>query len=233
MADDRSISDVYTSLGVEPLSNLPGTLDEINAIRKIVDNSETISGKEVTEARIKSMSDSGALSQYKVLHFATHGLTVPAFPELSAIVLSQFKGGQGSEDGYLRMGEIAKLKLNADFVNLSACETGLGKIYGGEGIVGLTQSFLLAGARGISASLWNVSDRSTAMFMVGVYQLVEKKEMSYSQAINEMKRIFIRGQTSIDSEPSGGIEVIEADEKRPEKLSHPYYWGPFVYYGLN
>ena len=233
MADDRSIRDVYASLGVESLSNLPGTLDEINAIRKIVKNSEAISGKEVTEARIKSMSDSGELSQYKVLHFATHGMTVPAFPELSAIVLSQFKEGQGSEDGYLRMGEIAKLKLNADFVNLSACETGLGKIYGGEGIVGLTQSFLLAGAKGISASLWNVSDRSTSIFMVGVYQLVEKKRMSYSQAINEMKRIFIRGQTSIDSEPNRGIKVIEADETRSEKLSHPYYWGPFVYYGLN
>jgi len=191
MANERSMGDAYASLGIDELSNLPGTLDEINAIRKIVNNSETISGKEVTEARIKSMSDSGELSQYKVLHFATHGMTVPAFPELSAIVLSQFKEGQGSEDGYLRMGEIAKLKLNADFVNLSACETGLGKIYGGEGIVGLTQSFLLAGAKGISASLWNVSDRSTAMFMVGVYQLVEQKGMSYSRAINEMKRIFI------------------------------------------
>ena len=168
------MGNAYASLGLESLSNLPGTLDEINAIRKIVNNSETISGKEVTEARIKSMSDSGELSQYKVLHFATHGMTVPAFPELSAIVLSQFKEGQGSEDGYLRMGEIAKLKRNADFVNLSACETGLGKIYGGEGIVGLTQSFLLAGAKGISTSLWNVSDRSTAVFMVGVYQLVEQ-----------------------------------------------------------
>jgi CHAT domain-containing protein len=233
MANERSIGDAYASLGVESLSNLPGTLDEINAIRKIVTNSEIISGKEVTEARVKSMSDSGELSQYKVLHFATHGMTVPAFPELSAIVLSQFKEGQGSEDGYLRMGEIAKLKLNADFVNLSACETGLGKIYGGEGIVGLTQSFLLAGAKGISASLWNVSDRSTAMFMVGVYQLVEQKGMSYSRAINEMKRIFIKGQASMDIESSRGIQVIEADETRPEKLSHPYYWGPFVYYGLN
>ena len=78
-----------------------------------------------------------------------------------------------------------------------------------------------------------MSDRSTSMFMVGVYQLVEQKGMSYSRAINEMKRIFIRGQTSIDSEPNRGIEVIEADETRPKKLSHPYYWGPFVYYGLN
>ena len=67
----------------------------------------------------------------------------------------------------------------------------------------------------------------------GVYQLVEQKGMSYSRAINEMKRIFIRGQTSIDSEPNRGIEVIEADETRPKKLSHPYYWGQFVYYGLN
>ena len=233
MANERSIGNAYASLGVESLSNLPGTLDEINAIQKIVNNSETISGKEVTEARVKSMSDSGELSQYKVLHFATHGMTVPAFPELSAIVLSQFKEGQSSEDGYLRMGEIAKLKLNADFVNLSACETGLGKIYGGEGIVGLTQSFLLAGAKGISASLWNVSDRSTAMFMVGVYQLVEQKGMSYSRAINEMKRIFIKGQVSMDIESSRGIQVIEAGETRPEKLNHPYYWGPFVYYGLN
>tara|TARA_B110000495_G_scaffold17994_1_gene12725 strand:+ start:365 stop:2755 length:2391 start_codon:yes stop_codon:yes gene_type:complete len=233
MANDRSISDAYASLGIEGLSNLPGTLDEINAIRNIVNNSETISGKELTEARIKSMSDSGALSQYKVLHFATHGITVPAFPELSAIVLSQFKEGQGREDGYLRMGEIAKLKLNADFVNLSACETGLGKIYGGEGIVGLTQSFLLAGAKGISASLWNVSDRSTSIFMVGLYQLVEHKGMSYSKAINEMKRIFIKGQASMVIERSRGIQVNGVGETIPEKLNHPYYWGAFVHYGLN
>ena len=234
MANERSTGDAYASLGIEGLSNLPGTLDEINAIRKIVNNSEIISGKEVTEARIKSMSDSGELSQYKVLHFATHGMTVPAFPELSAIVLSQFKEGQGSEDGYLRMGEIAKLKLNADFVNLSACETGLGKIYGGEGIVGLTQSFLLAGAKGISASLWNVSDRSTAMFMVGVYQLVEQKGMSYSRAINEMKRAFIKAQVSMDTfESSRDIQVTKAGEARSGKLSHPYYWAPFVYYGRN
>ena len=93
--------------------------------------------------------------------------------------------------------------------------------------------FLLAGAKGISASLWNVSDRSTAMFMVGVYQLAEQKGMNYSRAINEMKRIFIKGQASMDIERSRGIQVIEAGKTRPEKLSHPYYWGPFVYYGLN
>ena len=234
MASKRSTGEAYASLGIGQLTNLPGTLEEVNAIAKIVENSDIISGKDVTESKIKSMSDSGELSQYKVLHFATHGMTVPEFPELSSIVLSQFKGGQGKEDGYLRMGEIAKLKLNADFVNLSACETGLGKLYEGEGVVGLTQSFLIAGARGLSASLWNVSDTSTAMFMVGVYQLVEQKGMSYSQAINEMKLAFIRGQVSVDTfEPNRGITVSSVDKAKSGKLSHPFYWAPFVYYGRN
>jgi CHAT domain-containing protein len=132
------------------------------------------------------------------------------------------------------MGEIAKLKLNADFVNLSACETGLGKLYGGEGVVGLTQSFLIAGARGLSVSLWNVSDTSTAMFMVGVYQLVKQKGMSYSEAINEMKLNFIKGQVSLDTfDPSRGITVTSKGESKSSKLSHPFYWAPFVYYGRN
>jgi tetratricopeptide (TPR) repeat protein/CHAT domain-containing protein len=234
MMNERSMEDAYASLGISQISNLPGTLEEIKAISRIIKDSDVLSGKEVTEGNIKSMSDSGELAQYRVLHFATHGVTVPAFPELSAIVLSQFKEGQNNEDGYLRMGEIAKLKLNADFVNLSACETGLGKIYGGEGVVGLTQSFLIAGAKGLSVSLWKVSDKSTAMFMVGMYQLVEQKGMSYAQAINEMKRAFIKSQVSMDTfESSRDIQVTKTGEAKSGKLNHPYYWAPFVYYGLN
>ena len=234
MENKRSLGEAYASLGIDQLTNLPGTLEEINAIGQIVKNSDIVSGGDVTESKIKSMSDSEELSKYKVLHFATHGMTVPEFPELSSIVLSQLKDGQGDEDGFLRMGEIEKLKLNADFVNLSACETGLGKLYGGEGIVGLTQSFLIAGARGLSVSLWNVSDTSTAMFMVGVYQLVKQKGMSYSEAINEMKLNFIKGQVSLDTfDPSRGITVTSKGESKSSKLSHPFYWAPFVYYGRN
>jgi CHAT domain-containing protein len=101
------------------------------------------------------------------------------------------------------------LNIEADFVNLSACETGLGKIYGGEGVVGLTQAFLIAGANGLSVSLWQVSDESTMRFMTGLYKTVRERGMDFHRAMTEMKRLFIK-----DTEHS-----------------HPFYWAPFVYYG--
>ena len=110
------------------------------------------------------------------------------------------------------MGEIAKLKIRADFVNLSACETGLGKIYNGEGVVGLTQSFFIAGANGLSVSLWQVADESTALFMSEMYKLVKEKGIGYSDSMTEIKRRFIRGDYG-------------------DKYKPPFYWAPFVYYG--
>ncbi len=207
----RSAGFAYDQLGYGSWSNLPGTEKEVNEIGKIVGNSKIIKGTEVTEELIKELSTKGELKNYKILHFATHGITVPEIPELSAIVLSQFEE-EREEDGYLTMKEIVDLDIEAKFVNLSACETGLGKIYSGEGVVGLTQSFLIAGANGLSVSLWQVADESTALFMTEMYRLVEKEEMDYSVAMNEIKRSFIKG-------------------KYGEKYKHPFYWAPFVYYG--
>ncbi len=209
---NRSVRNAYGALGIGTWSNLPGTLSEVNNIKGVVKKSDIFTGKNVTERDVKELSRNRTLSNYKVLHFATHGLVVPEIPELSAIVLSQFKGGQGDEDGYLRMGEIAELNIKADFVNLSACETGLGKIYGGEGVVGLTQSFLLAGANSVSVSLWSVADKSTSQFMVSMYDMVQNKNLNYADAMTEVKRRFINGDFG-------------------EKFSAPYYWAPFVYYG--
>lgn len=202
----------YASLGMGKWDNLPGTLDEVKAISKVVNGAKAITGRDVSEGNVKQMSSSGKLATYKVLHFATHGIVVPELPELSAIVLSQLKNQPDGEDGYLRMGKIEELNLKADVVNLSACETGLGKIYGGEGVVGLTQSFLLAGANGLSASLWSVNDISTSKFMVALYDMVEKRSISYGDAITEIKREFIQGKF-------GAV------------YRSPYYWAPFVYYG--
>jgi CHAT domain-containing protein len=108
--------------------------------------------------------------------------------------------------------EIAELKLRADFVCLSACDTGIGKVYGGEGIVGFAQSFLVAGANGLCVSLWKVDDESTRVFMVQMYRAVSEQGMGYAGAISEIKRKFIRGECG-------------------KQYRSPYYWAPFVYYG--
>lgn len=210
--EKRSVRSVYNRLGKSSWTDLPGTLTEVNEISAIIKDGDTLVGAEVSENKIKEYSDSGQLADYKILHFATHGLVVPEIPELSAIVLSQFEEEKEGEDGYLRMGEIAELDIAADFVNLSACETGLGRIYGGEGIVGLTQSFLIAGANGLSVSLWRVADKSTSKFMTELYKKVQNTDMGYGQALTEVKRGFINGDYG-------------------EKYQAPYYWSPFVYYG--
>ena len=203
-------SSFYQDLGYSSWNNLPGTLAEVNEIATEIDKSTLLTGKQASESEIKSLSKSGELANYKILHFATHGIIVPEIPELSAIVLSQETGS--TEDGYLRMDEIVNLNIRADFVNLSACETGLGKIYGGEGVVGLTQAFLLAGARGLSVSLWQVDDISTKKFMIAMYEKVNNENISYYKAIHEVKQKFINGDFG-------------------EKYKAPYYWSPFVYYG--
>lgn len=213
IAERNSTRSAYDTLGLTGWSNLPGTLEEVQQLSSIIKEGDILTGVEVTENTVKEYSARGQLANFKVLHFATHGLVVPQMPELSALVLSQFPEEDQGEDGYLRMGEIAELHLAADFVNLSACETGLGTIYGGEGVVGLTQSFLIAGANGLSVSLWQVSDKSTSGFMTELYKKVQDSGMDYSSALTEVKRAFINGS-------HGSL------------WQNPYYWSPFVYYGL-
>ncbi|MBS2021617.1 MAG: CHAT domain-containing protein, partial [Deltaproteobacteria bacterium] len=214
LATRGSMRDAYSALGVS-WGNLPGTLKEVNALPAIVPGAEIVTGDKVSEETVNKLSQSGALANYKVLHFATHGLVVPQLPELSALVLSQTGAAagaaSGADDGYLHMGEIAALQLKADFVNLSACETGLGKIYGGEGVVGLTQAFLIAGANGLSVSLWQVADESTSKFMQEVYRL-HQSGTPFPSAIAEVKRRFVAG-------------------KYGNAWRDPHYWAPFVYYG--
>jgi CHAT domain-containing protein len=85
-------------------------------------------------------------------------------------------------------------------------------MYGGEGVVGLTQSFLRAGANAVSVSLWQVADESTSQFMVSMYDRVQDKDISYADAMTEVKRRFISGDFG-------------------EEYKAPFYWAPFVYYG--
>jgi CHAT domain-containing protein/tetratricopeptide (TPR) repeat protein len=207
---DASAREVYSALGLDSWPDLPGSRAEVEAIGRIVPESTVLVGEDVSEKKLKDLSRQGALRSYRILHFATHALLVPDAPELSALVLSEAGDGEGEEDGFLNAKEIAELSIAADFVNLSACETGLGRIYGGEGVVGLPQAFLEAGANGLSVSLWQVADASTKEFMVGLYRLVRERGLSHARAMTEIKREFIRS----------------------EAYSDPFFWAPFIYYGM-
>ena len=111
----------------------------------------------------------------------------------------------------LTVEEVYELNIKADLVNLSACETGLGKVYAGEGVVGLTAAFMAAGANGVCVSLWPVGDQSTSIFMGSFYKKIADGE-SYYHALSNVKREFIAGEYG-------------------EEYKKPYYWAPFVYYG--
>lgn len=153
---------------------------------------------------------SAQLSQYRVVHFATHGIVNEKKPELSGVVLSLYdEQGRFHQDGFLRLKDIYDLRLPVDLVVLSACRTGLGQEVRGEGLIGLTRGFMYAGAPRVIASLWKVDDDATAELMRLFYQKMLKEDMSPAAAL-------------------GAAQVMMSGQKR---WSHPYYWAGFILQG--
>src|SRR5213078_3416711 len=122
-------------------------------------------------------------SQYRYVHFATHGLLDSERPGLSSLVLSMVDEKGQPQNGFLRANDIYNLRLPAELVVLSACQTGLGKEIKGEGLVGLTRGFMYAGAARVMASLWKVDDRATAELMKQFYQGMVKDGLRPAAAL--------------------------------------------------
>jgi len=176
---------------------------EIKSISRLFKkNSKKIFLKEkATERNIKKLK----LSDFKIIHFATHGLLDGENWWRTALLLSPEK--ITIEDGFLQIRELFNLELNSDLVVLSACQTARGKLEKGEGIIGLGKAFFYAGTRSIISTLWEINDKSTAQFMKYFYQLL------------------------VDGKPKGEALRLAKLKFINSKYGHPFYWASFVLYG--
>ncbi len=147
--------------GVMNWERLPFTREEADAIAKLGPGEKSFKALDFEASRATATNPE--ITRYRIVHFATHGLLNSQHPELSGIVLSLVDERGQSQDGFLRLHDIYNLKLDADLVVLSACQTALGKDVKGEGLIGLTRGFMYAGAPRVIASLWKVKDEATAV----------------------------------------------------------------------
>jgi CHAT domain-containing protein/tetratricopeptide (TPR) repeat protein len=201
-ADDTGVS----SEGLY-IPRLPGSRQEAEEIVAMVP---------VTESRLvldfeasRSVATSVELSQYRYVHFSTHGFLNSVHPELSGIVLSLVNERGEEQDGFLRAHEVFNLKLPAEVVVLSACQTGIGKEVRGEGLISLTRGFMYAGAPRVVVSLWSVSEIGTSELMVRFY------------------REMLKG----GKRPAAALRAAQLSLMKEKRWQSPFYWAAFTLQG--
>ncbi|MEP7074552.1 MAG: CHAT domain-containing protein [Acidobacteriota bacterium] len=186
---------------IEPI---PQSENEAHAIENIIGNeTKVLTGGSASENQLKSAS----LEEFQILHFATHGLLSDEMPERSSLLLAPGPEQDG-EDGFLQVREIFQLKHPPELVVLSACRTASGQILRGEGLMGISQGFLYAGARSVVGSLWNVGDRRSA------------------ELIPEFYREIAAGRSRSSALRTAKLRMINSDTNMS-----PLSWAPFILIG--
>ena len=190
--------------GTDSLAPLPFAQKEVDAIaiRVKPDRRSMLTGHAASEAAVKQELRT---ESPRVVHLATHGLVNATEPARSSVALASGDG----EDGFFHTLEIISTPTTSDLVVMSACESARGRVSRGEGVVGLSRAFLGAGAESVVASLWSVSDESTAELMRVFYDRMFGKKEPASRALREAR-----------------IALLDS-----EKFSHPFFWSPFVVTG--
>jgi CHAT domain-containing protein len=191
--------------------NIENVDKEIAAIETILENKKflergykilSMNSENITEKKFKSAD----LENAKYIHIAAHGIHDDENPKYSGILLGRDK--DDTEDGILQAHEIFPLNLNADLVTLSSCFSGFGEIDPNEGNLGIYRSFLLAGAKSVIISLWNVEDESTSILFSKFYEYLKE-----------------------GNSKSKSLRLAKMDLKNNPKYSHPFYWAPFILMG--
>ena len=225
----RSVAPVPTTSGLADLSQLrvqsplPETADEVCAVARSVgaDVREMRIGAKATEAEVKRLSQQGELARYRILHFATHGLLAGQLTGTRepGLILTPPNTATADDDGYLSGSEIAALKLDADWVILSACNTagGAGEGEAAEALSGLARVFFYAGARALLVSHWEVeSDAAIMLVTTAIGELAKSPDIGRGEALRR------------------AMLAMMADTSRPASwipAAHPSVWAPFVVVG--
>ncbi len=183
----------YTESEAQAIANLAPT----GSCRKLV-------GLDASLTNVLSI-----MGDYKILHFATHGISNKISPELSGILLSLVDENGKPANGLLSNSKVASLKVNADLVVLSSCESGLGEEFEGEGTIGIARSFIYAGAKRVITTLWPVDDEATSEFMKNFYRAMFKENAS----------------------PSAALRQAQLKMRENPKWSSPFFWSAFTIEG--
>lgn len=229
---------------------LPGTYREVEAIASLVKGSTKLLGSAASEQTLDELRARGKLQTFRIIHIATHGESDERQPGRSAVILAQddlpdpaeqVRDNKHPYDGRLTVSRIrATWELDADLVVLSACETGLGKDAGGDGLLGFSQAFLSVGARCVVLSRWPVDDTATSLLMRRFYQNLlgkrddQKKPMGRAAALQEAKDWLRKlsaqdAEAAIKSLPRG--KLVSTPKAAAKTYGHPYYWAAFTLIG--
>lgn len=209
---------------------LPETRDEVAQIAATFSGSSTLLlGKEASETRLKQLD----LTTYSHIHLATHGVIGDELPGLfePALVLAD----EAEQDGLLTASEVAQLHLNAELTVLSACNTGNGEYFNGEGLVGMGRAFMVAGAKNVIVSLWPVDSISTQLLMeklyeqmalgLGVADALFEAQRQLRYLVDESARDGVRG-VSVNDGGAAPQQAASPTSERP--YQNPFFWSPFV-----
>lgn len=204
-ASKTAAASVYRSASLGPL---PDAEHEVDAVRSVYGAPQSLVLKRqyATESRIKT-----ALGDARIAHFATHAILDDTNPMYSRLMLA--RDDAAHDDGWLESWEVARLDLQADLVVLSACDTARGDVGGGEGVIGLTWSFFLAGASSTVATQWKVASDSTADFMIAFHRALHDRPVNRAMH----KALALR---------TAQLRLL-----RDKRTRHPFHWAPFVLLG--
>jgi CHAT domain-containing protein len=207
-------ADKFDPNSIQPLLY---TKRELRNLSEIVGSkSRVLSGFEASRETLDSLD----LSQYSILHFATHGFLDPNKPEHSGFVLSMVDLMGRRQDGFITMTDVYRLHAPVDLVVLSACRTGLGENVKGEGLIGLTRGFMYAGASSVVASLWKVDDEATAELMKHFYANMLQKGMRPAEALRSAQNT-LRENPAWQSPHFWAGFILQGEFKEPIRLPAP------------